>query len=138
MCIYRGASACTGGLRVLSRTRSQCSFKMALTAGYFSMYGSYISSDMSMTDRFLGCFSQKMLYVKICLISLSRSLRVQPCTPCMRSNLSRANVIGINQECPVARTSLCHVCSLMRVKPPVSKATRCGVDMFTCCGEVFL
>ena len=51
-----GSSACTG-LRVLSRTRSQCSFKMAAQETFLCMDHTeqYISSDMSKTDRFLGC-----------------------------------------------------------------------------------
>jgi hypothetical protein len=34
------------------------------------VYGSYISSDMFMTDRFFGCLSQKTLCVKMSYISI--------------------------------------------------------------------
>jgi hypothetical protein len=111
-CIYRGLKCLHWRLVcVVLCTWSQCSFKMALHAGYFSLYGSHISSDTSMTDRFLGCFSQKTLCVKMPYISIHVT-RGEPCMPCMRSDLSHANVIGINQEgCvhPVACT--CVMCA---------------------------
>jgi hypothetical protein len=64
-----------------------------------------------MTDRFLGCFFQKTLCVKMPYISIYVT-RGEPCMPCMRSDLSHANVIGINLEgCvhPVACT--CVMCA---------------------------